>query len=562
MFDAYTVKKVLPKLVIAAILIQLSWPLFTLLLLATNQIAWGLEGLLYAPFGGRDELAVSESLKSVAGTSEYLLILGGGAAWLAIGAPGVLALAIGIILALLTAFFVLSIRQVVIVILLVTAPIALVAWILPNTEKFWKLWWGTFSKALLMYPLIILIIAGGRIAAWLVGESGIDGAIGSVIVLFVFFAPFFLIGKTFSFAGGAIASVGGALSGRASGISGGFRKRSMAKQQEKWGSRADRAKAGDLFNGSRFIPGSSKVADSLNKVTSGVGTAGVGGAFGLNKKGQARVEMMRNARQAERMKQPGVQDLLFDDDVRLAVMQGNDRRAQAVLAEKYGNDTATISKAMAGARAIGFDSTSALAAFNFEAANKSRNFVDTTMADGTVKSASQIMNENVDRIAENTGVDAERLRQSYMYAAGTQGGRLDLRAESVDKVVGDKFDTRLMQQSTAPAWQRIASKNKELLMDDDADVRRRSAAQLIAMQDSLPGTSEGSRNAFIKEMEAMGIKYDGSEGSVEVQLAKRIAPPGASAEAIQGIAKEIRYVSSTYGSSTPEEVRNQNPNET
>lgn len=226
MFDAYTVKKVLPRLVIAAILIQLSWPLLVMLIQITNNIAWGIEGLLYAPFGGRSALDIGVLLETGAGTGSFSALLAGGAiaggfALVKLGALGLLSLAGAVALALLLAFFVLALRQVIIVALLVTAPIALLAWILPNTEKFWKLWWESFSKLLLMYPLILLLIAGGRIGAYLAAQ-GITVNTGNevfraVIIILVFFAPFFLIPKTFQVAGSAFANIAGIVNNRSKG---------------------------------------------------------------------------------------------------------------------------------------------------------------------------------------------------------------------------------------------------------------------------------------------------------------------------------------------------------
>lgn len=219
MFDAYTLKKMVPRLVIAAILIQLSWPLFTGLVYLTGQIAWGIEGLLYAPFGGREALNVGVLVGQAANGGVDVTISGVfaltavSAGALALGPAGLISLGITVLLALLIAFFVLAVRQTVLVILLVISPLALVAWILPGTEKFWKLWWESFSKLLLMYPMILLLIAGGRIAAKIAADASASQStndqFGIAIVVLVFFAPFFLIPKTFQLAGSMFANIAG-----------------------------------------------------------------------------------------------------------------------------------------------------------------------------------------------------------------------------------------------------------------------------------------------------------------------------------------------------------------
>lgn len=224
MFDAYTVKKVIPRLVAAAILIQLSWPIFTFLIYLVGQITWGIEGLLYAPFGGSEALELKNIVANMSGntgaaTATVLLIGGAGIGLVSLTLPGVLLMALSGLLALLIAFFVLTVRQLVLIILLVTAPIALAAWILPNTEKVWKVWWESFSKLLLMYPMIILLITGGKIAAKLASTANTGNVGFKVAIIFIsFFGPYFLIPSTFKLAGSAFASISGIANDRSRGV--------------------------------------------------------------------------------------------------------------------------------------------------------------------------------------------------------------------------------------------------------------------------------------------------------------------------------------------------------
>lgn len=263
MFDAYTVKKVLPRLVIAAIAIQLSWEIFTLVVEIVGQIAWGVEGLLYAPFGGRQALTFTDLLSdNGSGSLGFFGILAAGGAvagGAALGLFGLFTLALAGILALLIGFVVLMLRQIVIYVLLVISPIALLAWILPNTEKFWKIWWESFSKLLLMYPLILLLIAAGRIFAKITMQSQDDipddgtvqeiaGNIFVVIAVVVgYFGPFFFIPKTFQLAGSTFANITGAVNNRSRGAFDRLRKARGEHLQK----RGEKAKGGTLWTGNR-----------------------------------------------------------------------------------------------------------------------------------------------------------------------------------------------------------------------------------------------------------------------------------------------------------------------
>src|SRR5437868_6794791 len=71
-FDAYTVKKVLPRMLAAAVLITLSWFLCKFVIDIFNIIGQSVRGLLYAPFGGSAKLAsdLSTSLSNGSGGTQ------------------------------------------------------------------------------------------------------------------------------------------------------------------------------------------------------------------------------------------------------------------------------------------------------------------------------------------------------------------------------------------------------------------------------------------------------------------------------------------------------------
>src|SRR6185436_18488033 len=69
-FDAYTIRRLLPRILIAAILTTLSWFLCKLFINFTNDLGMGIKGLLYAPFGGAAnvESPIHASGSVIAGT--------------------------------------------------------------------------------------------------------------------------------------------------------------------------------------------------------------------------------------------------------------------------------------------------------------------------------------------------------------------------------------------------------------------------------------------------------------------------------------------------------------
>lgn len=249
MFDAYTVKKVVPRLVAAIILIQLSWFIFTNMLRITNDIAFGLEGLMFAPFGGKDALQLSSLISTLAGSGAgkglftLMVIAGGATVGIAMTALGVLSLAVTALMGAMIALFILALRRVILIALLIVSPIALVAWILPGTEKYWKIWWESFSKLLMMFPMIILIISAGRVLAFVtMGTPGGNGVVASttqgisewILVIVCYFGPYFIIPKTFAMAGTALSSLAGMANDRSRGVFDRLKKGRQNMAQRGW----------------------------------------------------------------------------------------------------------------------------------------------------------------------------------------------------------------------------------------------------------------------------------------------------------------------------------------
>jgi hypothetical protein len=165
-FDAYTIRKMLPRLVAAVILIQLSWVFSGWLISLANDVGNGLAQLISVPFGGADELGFDKLIGQlgaaapIAFTATTLLSVG---IAIALNPFGALLLAFFIVTSSLVAIAVLLVRQALIIGAVIFMPLALVAWILPGTQKYWKLLWDNFIRALLLFPIIIGLIYIGRV---------------------------------------------------------------------------------------------------------------------------------------------------------------------------------------------------------------------------------------------------------------------------------------------------------------------------------------------------------------------------------------------------------------
>ncbi len=222
--DAYTVKRAMPRLLIAVIFITLSWSICTFMINLVNVIGAGIYGLLTYPFNAAhlptslaDVLGVSGGLSAGAASALGFggIIVASGGFGAAIGV--ILLYALSALLAIVIAFSILALRQMIIIMLVLLAPLAIIVWIFPGNDKGWKIWWDSFFKLLLMYPLIMVIFAASAIFGG-IATTYQQGLLGILIGVTAYIAPFFLIPFTFRFAGGLFANISGFVNDKSRGL--------------------------------------------------------------------------------------------------------------------------------------------------------------------------------------------------------------------------------------------------------------------------------------------------------------------------------------------------------
>jgi hypothetical protein len=94
-------------------------------------------------------------------------------------------------------------RNIIIIACVMFSPLALLLWVAPGQSMrgYWKTYSDNFTKALLLFPLMIAIIYGGRIFAWIAGDLGAPGFLDLIMVLVGFFGPYFILPKAFQWGG-------------------------------------------------------------------------------------------------------------------------------------------------------------------------------------------------------------------------------------------------------------------------------------------------------------------------------------------------------------------------
>lgn len=173
----YGIKKMLPKLFVAAILINLSFYICAIAVDLSNILGSQTQNLLVNIrkeifFSGGETVQMSDltweqMISSILAGGTGIVL--GGIAFVANGgwqglAITALLVAVGVIYSAFVAFMVLAARQAIITILIFLSPLAFAAKVLPNTEKWYNKWKDLLTTMLVMYPLIALLFGGSQLA--------------------------------------------------------------------------------------------------------------------------------------------------------------------------------------------------------------------------------------------------------------------------------------------------------------------------------------------------------------------------------------------------------------
>jgi hypothetical protein len=236
----YGVKKMLPRVILVAVAINLSWILMSLAIDVVNILGVGLHTLL-------DATAVSGTTSSLNFAAVTTALVSGGiitagvtglavalilpAAALSGSTLVLLALPflLGAVLALLAAVATLFLRNAIIIVLVIIAPVALVAYLLPNTEQYFKQWRKLFVSMLMLFPMAALLFAGCKFAAYILLTS--SQPFNIITALFVMAAPLGLLPWLARSSGGILSTVNQRLGGMAKSLQGASQK-ALARRVE------------------------------------------------------------------------------------------------------------------------------------------------------------------------------------------------------------------------------------------------------------------------------------------------------------------------------------------
>jgi hypothetical protein cdiviTM7_00597 len=164
----YGIKKILPRLIIGALLVNLSFYLCQIAVDLSNILGFSLKGVLE---GAASKVGTQSA---EVGTFNTLIVGGltlagvGLFIFLAVSIPTIMAL----LLALLVVLVILIVRQAAVILLIAISPLAFAAWLLPNTENLFKKWVSILRGLLIVFPVISLLYGAGKLAGAVLAAVG------------------------------------------------------------------------------------------------------------------------------------------------------------------------------------------------------------------------------------------------------------------------------------------------------------------------------------------------------------------------------------------------------
>ena len=192
----YGIKKILPKLIIVSILVNISFWVCALAVDLSNILGEGTYSMAKGLSG-----STAGAPSTTFGGGGFMGAVGGITAVLALGAAAVFftgAILSVIALTLMVTWVSLVGRQVILIVLIVFSPLAFATMILPNTESWFKRWRKMMTTLLMMYPIIGGILgisgfaseiiqntstAGGGMESWLLNIGGAAIAVVPLIAI-------------------------------------------------------------------------------------------------------------------------------------------------------------------------------------------------------------------------------------------------------------------------------------------------------------------------------------------------------------------------------------------
>lgn len=190
----YGVKRLMPRLVIGAILINSSYFICSILVDTSNVLGHGIFDLLVSI-----AYPVRPQQLGFSGAAITTILAGAAGVWLYMNILALAPLLVSGIFAIFTTIVVLVIRQALIIMFVVLSPIAFALNIMPSTQQWFGKWWSNFLTILMIFPMVAAVFGGSQVMAGVIsagtpaGTNDLMKMVFTVLSLAVQIIPFFVV---------------------------------------------------------------------------------------------------------------------------------------------------------------------------------------------------------------------------------------------------------------------------------------------------------------------------------------------------------------------------------
>lgn len=224
----YTIKKILPRIIVAAVLVNTSYWICALGVDISNILGSSIDQMfqnLRDITGAANSTATQPiDWSSVSWTNVTAAALGGGAiigiahivpsAGMAFAVLGAL---IPALFAVFVAVTILAARQALITIFIIISPLAFVAYLLPNTEEWFGRWRKLFISMLIMFPAFSVVFGASQVAGIIIIQNAQSLPV-VILGLLVQVVPLFITPFLIKLSAGVLGTIAGMANDKSKGI--------------------------------------------------------------------------------------------------------------------------------------------------------------------------------------------------------------------------------------------------------------------------------------------------------------------------------------------------------
>lgn len=222
--ETYSLKRTLPTLILAAILINLSYFFCQIAVDLSNIIGSGIKKgaeNLAQEFSSGDGLGITKQTADILMYGLAIGTIGAGVAVAAfVGLSVLIPLIFSVLVTSIMVLLVLTFRQLVVVVMIVLSPVAFALIALPSTRSLFSRWLRIFVSSLAVYPIIALLFSSGKLAHDIMSSSvNNPGPVIAIFSIIVAVLPLFMLPTVLIRAMKTMPVIGGRIQNLLSGVS-------------------------------------------------------------------------------------------------------------------------------------------------------------------------------------------------------------------------------------------------------------------------------------------------------------------------------------------------------